>query len=106
MDFLFAGVRPLFFFTTGVTLLALLPAGVALLLALPRPPLGFLAVLDPLAPLPGELPLESGELTLLLGVELLSFCLFLRDVLGVASSSSSSNFGGKDFFLELRVDIF
>ena len=100
-------MRPLFFFTTGVTLLALLPAGVALLLTLPLAPLdGLLAELEPLAGRRGELALESGELTLLLGVELLSFCLFLRDVLGVASSSSSSNFGGKDFFRELRVDIF
>ena len=101
------GVRPRFFFTTGVRLLALLPAGVALLLTLPLAPLdGLLTLLDPRAALPGELALESGELTLLLGVELLSFCLFFREVLGVVSSSSSSNFGGKDFFLELRVDIF
>ena len=112
------GVLPRFFLTAGVTLLALLPAGVAFLPTLGPLPLGVLA--DFLAELatdfaalpfpvagPGELSLESGELSLLPGVEDLS--LFLADLFledrGVASSSSSSSFGGRDFFLVLRVDI-
>ena len=58
-------------------------------------------------PVPGELALESGELTRLLGVEDLSlvFAPLLRDDLGVISSSSSSSFGGRLFFLVLLVDM-
>ena len=97
-----------------MTLLALLLAGVpALLPTLGPRPLGVLAGFladDPRAGLmvaPGELALESGELTLLLGVEDLSlvFAALFLDVLGVDSSSSSSSLGGRDFFLVLLVDI-
>lgn len=56
---------------------------------------------------PGELALESGELTRLLGVDDLSlfFAPLLRDDLGVISSSSSSSLGGRLFFLVLLVDM-
>ena len=96
-----------------MTLLALLLAGVPAVLPTlgPRPfgvLAGFLAE-EPRAGLvtPGELALESGELTRLLGVEDLSlvFAALFLEVLGVDSSSSSSSLGGRDFFLVLLVDI-
>ena len=114
LAFLGPGVLPFFFLTAGVTLLALLPPGVAFLPTLDPRPLAFLGVflaelltLEEDRPLPGELPLESGELTLLLGVEDRSLVLapLFRDVLGVTSSSSSSSLGGRLFFLVLLVDM-
>ena len=99
-----------------VTLLALLPAGVALLLILLPLAAGVLVeagvllagVLDDLPWVPGELDLESGLLTRLLGVEERSLALaasrFL-ELLGVTSSSISNNLGGRLFFLVLLVDM-
>ena len=107
--FLAPGVLPRFFLTRGVTLLALLPAGVALLLILLF--LGvlitFLTELLPDGLDSGELALESGELTRLLGVaerSLVLVVLFL-EVRGVRSSSISSSLGGRLFFLVLLVDM-
>ena len=68
----------------------------------------FLAELGSLVearPLPGELALESGELTRLLGDRSMVLAPLFREVLGVESSSSSSSFGGRLFFLVLLVDM-
>ena len=92
-----------------MTLLALLPAGVALLLILLF--LGvlitFLTELLPDGLDPGELALESGELTRLLGVaeRSLVFVVLFLEVRGVRSSSISSSLGGRLFFLVLLVDM-